>query len=168
MNMTRFIISALTVSLASPVFANVDIAFIESAPKDRFVVTNASQCAIENAMLTIDLTNSEGALIFDTTSSGAGVEVFQPFEVRSGDVRLANKAKVNDGDTSLSVTIGLLPANESVSFTIDVDDTKPEGQWGSIRVAGSEMQNATVSINGVASDAFGQNSTAQLRFNPCI
>ena len=76
-----FILAMFTGSAAQ---ANVEIKFTESAPKDRFVIENTSKCDLNNMTLEIDLSQSAGRLIFDTTATGAGVEVFQPFEVTEG------------------------------------------------------------------------------------
>jgi len=92
----------------------------------------------------IDLSDSAGRLIFDTTASGAGVEVFQPFEVTSGELQLQQTDRINDGEQSLSVIIKRLSPNASASFTIDVDDTLPESELGRIRVSGAEIANGPV------------------------
>jgi hypothetical protein len=85
-------------------------------------------------------------LIFDTTASGAGVDVFQPFEIREGDLKLVSSLEVNDGDTALSIAIPGLQAGSSVSFTIDVDDTLVSSELGMIRVTGAEIENARVNL----------------------
>ena len=46
---------------------------------------------MQDLALEIDLTQSEGRLIFDTTATGAGVEVFQPFEVTHGNIALVSQ-----------------------------------------------------------------------------
>ena len=101
----------------------------------------------ENIIVEFDLTSSVGRLIFDTTANGAGVEVFQPFEVREGEVRLLAENKVNDGERMLSVGIKKLSPDTSVSFTLDVDDTLPKSELGNIRVSGSEISNGQVSVS---------------------
>ncbi|WP_372739865.1 hypothetical protein, partial [Neptunomonas sp.] len=53
--------------------ANVMVNYIEGAPKDRFVITNTGECSLQTVRVDIDLTNTMGGLIFDTTASGAGV-----------------------------------------------------------------------------------------------
>ena len=73
---------------SAPVQADIVVNFVESAPKDRFVIENTGECEFENLVVEIDLSGSAGGLIFDTTATGAGVEVFQPFEVR-GSVAFA-------------------------------------------------------------------------------
>jgi hypothetical protein len=120
--------------------ANVEVTFVESAPKDRFILHNTSQCALN------DLSNSVGRLIFDTTATGAGVEVFQPFEVKKGNLKLISASEVKDGDSTLSLSIENIAANDSVSFTIDVDDTLTQSELGNIRVSGSEITNALIEI----------------------
>lgn len=165
-------LAALLAIAAQTANASVNVSFIESAPKDRFVVTNTSQCALQGLQVTIDLTDSVGGLIFDTTATGAGVEVFQPFEVRSGDIKLNAVADVKDGDTSLSVLIANIAPNDSVSFTIDVDDTMRNSSLGMIRVTGAEIENGTVTVMGANSMAstgrFGSNSRADIDFSSCV
>jgi len=97
--------------------------------------------------MNIDLTRSAGKLIFDTTASGAGVEVFQPFEVRSGEIELISGDKVVDGDRTLAVLIASLKSGESASFTIDVDDTMTNSELGMIRVSKSEISGSEVLVS---------------------
>ena len=129
----------LLFGLSHQALASLDIRFVESAPKDWFSVTNGSDCTLESLTLTIDLSASAGKLIFDTTAAGAGVEVFQPFELRDGEVQLVSGATVNDGERTLSVMITNLEPGLSASFTIDVDDTLPQSELGMIRVSGAEI-----------------------------
>jgi hypothetical protein len=128
-------------------YADVEVTFVESAPKDRFVLNNTSQCDLKNVTVNLDLSNSVGKLIFDTTATGAGVEVFQPFEVRRGNLKLVSSTEVKDGDSTLSLSIENIAANDSVSFTIDVDDTLIQSELGNIRVSGSEITNASIEMN---------------------
>lgn len=98
----------------------VEIEFVESAPKDRFVIKNMGSCVLEELMIEFDLSQSAGMLIFDTTAAGAGVEVFQPFEVVEGDiVQLAVDGAddgVDDGDAALALNIANLePVTRQVS-----------------------------------------------------
>lgn len=151
--------------------ANVNVTFVESAPKDRFVVTNAGDCGLQDLTVEIDLSDSAGGLIFDTTGTGAGVEVFQPFELRSGELALVSSESVKDGDVSLTVGIDTLPVGESVSFTIDVDDTLRNSALGQIRVAGSEIVGGVVKVSTAAKDTvsaeFGGDSKAVVLMPAC-
>ncbi len=137
-----------TVLLCSnqPLIASMDIAFVESAPKDWFSLTNSGECVLENISMTLDLSGTAGKLIFDTTSAGEGVEVFQPFETREGNVQLTSANTVLDGENRLSVFVDTLAPGQSVSFTIDVDDTLPKSELGNIRVSDSEMAGGMVSL----------------------
>lgn len=139
------LVTALLV-LTSNASANMQIKFVESAPKDWFAVTNNSDCNLSNIKLTFDLTQSQGALIFDTTAAGAGVEVYQPFSVRSGNLELISGADVADGDKTLTILITDLKPTEVASFTIDVDDTLAKSELGNIRVSRSEIAGASVSL----------------------
>ncbi|MGD1857176.1 MAG: hypothetical protein ACFB2W_23325 [Leptolyngbyaceae cyanobacterium] len=148
----------------------IEIEFIESAPKDRFVVTNMGSCTLEELMLELDLSQSAGKLIFDTTATGAGVEVFQPFEVEEGDIVPLAAEGVNDGDTILALQIASLGPNNRASFTIDVDDTLPRSDLGQIRVADSEISGAVVTIsigNGETTSAKFDGSIAQADLPVC-
>ena len=148
---------AATLLLSSPAFADISIRFVESAPKDRFVIQNGS-CALSQVDVQIDLSESTGALIFDVTAAGAGVEVFQPVEVQLGAVS-ANP--VTDGDQQLSFKINEFAAGTEVIISADLDDVLTDSSLGQIRVAGDELAGATVrmTINGQSQQAvFDANS----------
>jgi hypothetical protein len=150
--------------------ANIEVSFVDGAPKDRFVLNNIGECAMQNITANIDLSNSTGKLIFDTTATGAGVEVFQPFESSDGNIKLVNGNPVQDGETTLLLNIATLKANSSTRFTIDVDDTLKQSELGNIRVSGSEIENATIQIRsmGRTSEAtFDKNGRALLAFTDC-
>jgi len=133
-------------SFSAAAMANVSISFNESAPKDWFEFTNQSQCDIKTIKAVIDLDNSAGKLIFDTTEQGDGVEVFQPFEIREGNISLTSSKSVSDGDKSLAITIKNLAPGQSASFTIDVDDTLTNSELGMIRVTDAEISGGEVSL----------------------
>lgn len=149
--------------------ANIEVKFLEGAPKDKFVIKNTGNCQLQNLLVEIDLSQSAGKLIFDTTATGAGVEVFQPFEVTEGDIKLANQTTIKDGDSKLTLNISKLSSGKSASFTIDVDDTLPISELGKIRVAGSEINNGIVKVTSnsqkLADGVFGTNSKATI-LNP--
>lgn len=129
-----------------PVMANMKVRFVESAPKDWFSLTNDGECVLNKVTMTVDLSNTTGKLIFDTTSAGAGVEVFQPFEKREGEIELSSAKKVMDGENTLSVLINSIAPGQSISFTIDVDDTLTKSELGNIRVSGAEIAGGTVNL----------------------
>ena len=166
-----FLSYALALTLMESSQPKIEVSFIESAPKDRFIVTNKSECKIESLALDIDLSKSAGNLIFDTTGAGAGVEVFQPFEIEQGEIELISTSGVKDGDTEISLRIQNLQPGSSASFTIDVDDTLPESELGRIRVAGSEMKGglvrASTSNSELSTAIFGSQSTAMLSLPMC-
>lgn len=151
--------------------ANVEVSFVESAPKDLFVFKNTGKCNLENVSIELDLSKSDGRLIFDTTATGAGVEVFQPFEVTEGSIALNSQAIVKDGDSKLSLIIAKLTPGKSASFTIDVDDTLPKSELGKIRVADSEIKNGLVRLNSAKQNSvsaiFGTDSKAVVMLRPC-
>jgi len=164
-------VAAVCALFSQAAFANIDVNFIESAPKDRFVINNTGACALNNLTVDIDLTSSAGGLIFDTTSSGAGVEVFQPFEVTKGAIKVVSPEGVKDGDNKLSISIQSLPAGQSVSFTIDVDDTLVKSSLGNIRVANSEIENGLVKVSSAtikqAVGTFNSASKASVALPAC-
>lgn len=134
----------LSILLTSQAQADVTVRFIEGAPKDRFVISTS--CAMGLTDLTIDMAGSKAGLIFDTTGSGAGVEVFQPLEFVSGQSALNTIPEVKDGDASVGFSIQSLTPETALSFTIDVDDTLSNGERGQIIVTGSEIEGAQVRI----------------------
>jgi hypothetical protein len=149
--------------------AGLKVSFNESAPKDRFSLHNDSNCDFKNVSVEIDLSASAANLIFDTTSAGAGVEVFQPFEKVAGQFEL--QGTVTDGEQRLTLMINEFPAGETVSFTIDVDDTLERSELGNIRVSSSEMQGSQVNIQldgNVATGTFGSNNTSIVEIESCV
>jgi len=157
--------------LSKTAFADVEVTFIEGAPKDTFVIKNIGNCQLQDLTVKIDLEKSAGKLIFDTTATGAGVEVFQPFEVTNGSITLPSKDSVDDGDTSLILNIKSLAAKNMASFTIDVDDTLPVSELGKIRVADSEIKNGLVKIQSnnkvLGQGLFGSDSKATILNQGC-
>lgn len=172
--MTKKILSyscGLALFFTAATQANIEVHFSEGAPKDRFTFTNQGKCSLKNVTVDLDLSKSQGKLIFDTTSEGAGVEVFQPFEVTEGKIKLASEKGVKDGDSGMSLLIESLNPGEQVGFTIDVDDTLPVSSLGMIRVAGSEILGGIVSAKmgdmKPAMAAFTANSKAIIPLAKC-
>ena len=123
--------------------------FFEGAPRDRFLFTNIGNCDLGPMRLTLDLSMSEAGLIFDTTGGGAGVEVFQPLELETGQELVSQIGKVTDGDTRVSLDLLAFPAKESFSFTVDIDDTLGDSALGQIRVSDAEMTGAAFEVFGL-------------------
>ncbi|MEL7344654.1 MAG: aggregation factor core protein MAFp3, isoform C, partial [Pseudomonadota bacterium] len=101
-------LGVFALAIASPAAADLSIRFIEGAPKDRFSFENTGTCAIQDAVLTLDLSGSAAGLIFDVTAEGAGVEVFQPLEFVSGLDALSAVPEVQDGQNSVSIDVATL------------------------------------------------------------
>ena len=153
--------------LATPALGDVSVVFSEGAPKDRFTLTNTSDCAIGPAKVTLDLATAPAGLIFDVTGEGAGVEVFQPFELVSGAGNVTASPSVTDGQQTLEMGLSGLGAGESVAFTIDLDDTTSDRQ---ITVSGSEIAGTSVKIETerLASGAvFTDKAQAVLSWSDC-
>lgn len=133
----------MTVLATSPALADLSARFVEGAPKDRFEIRNTGSCDIAAATVRLDLSTSQGQLIFDVTGSGAGVEVFQPFDVVEGRAALATLPVVTDGQNMLDLNISKLEPGSAIAFTIDVDDTLGARE---ITVTGSEISGGTVHL----------------------
>jgi hypothetical protein len=162
-----FLIAASLPFFAQPASADINVRFVESAPKDRFVI-KSDTCPLSNVDVLIDLSGSAGALIFDVTAAGAGVEVFQPVEIQTEGVVAA---PVVDGDQQLSFSISELSAGEDVVISADLDDVLAESALGQIRVAGSELDGAVVqmTIDGQSQTAvFGGGDTDVTLSHACI
>ncbi len=149
--------------------ANIQIDFLESAPKDRFTIINIGECDLSDMDIEIDLTNSFGKLYFDTSAKGAGVEVFQPFESLSENLKASGT--VGDGDTSVSIQVHRLLQDESISFTIDVDDALVNSSLGQIRVARGELAGAQARVKANSAEeviaAFDANNVAIVLLPAC-
>ncbi len=137
-------LSALILLAATTAHANVQLEFREGAPKDRFVVSNIGTCDLKNVKVTIDLKNSAGKLIFDVTSTGAGVEVFQPFVIETGRNLLASRPVVVDGQTQVTFDLPSFDAGKKVIASTDVDDTIGQRE---ITVKASEFAGTEISIS---------------------
>ncbi len=149
--------------------ANLEAQFIEGAPKDTFIIKNTGRCAITNTTIAINLSPSKGQLIFDTSETGAGVEVYQPFEITAGGDALTSDGQtlsVSDGDQQLALPIQSLASGQTVSFTIDVDDNLTNSIRGKTQVVGSEMQGATIGISALSVASFNSNNSATVSI-PC-
>jgi hypothetical protein len=155
---------ALTTGMAH---ADLLMEFDEGAPKDRFTLTNTGTCAAGPMVVTLDLGTAPAGLIFDVTGSGAGVEVFQPFELVAGAGNLVTLPRILDGDTMVKLDLRGLGAGRSVAFTIDVDDT---GGGREITVSGSEIARASLraQIAGQTLEGtFYKNAQARISHSAC-
>lgn len=158
---------AVACMFSFPALADVNVKFIEGAPKDKFVLTNVGICEHTGLEVTLDLTGSASGLIFDVTESGPGVEVFQPFRIVSGQDLLAVTPRVADGDKSITLSLDKFGKGQSVAFTIDVDDTSGARE---ITVSNDEIHGATVTIATSTerfSGSFDSNSKAIVSIPGC-
>jgi len=165
--MKHIALSAVLTLVTAPAFADLEVTFKEGAPKDRFTLTNLSACPIGPADVTIDLAGSDAGLIFDVTGAGAGVEVFQPFDLVAGQDAVAAFTPVRDGDNALTLRLDKLGEGEEVAFTIDVDDTVGTRE---ITVSRSEISGASVRLDmaGSSFDAvFTEASNVRVPLAPC-
>ncbi|MEM1298685.1 MAG: hypothetical protein AAGH68_05335 [Pseudomonadota bacterium] len=169
--MIRTVVLALMLA-STPALADVRVVFLESAPKDRFVITNTSACPTGALEVTIDLGASAAGLIFDTTGAGAGVEVFQPFELVTGHAHVTAVSKVSDGDRLAVLEISDIPGKGEIAFTIDVDDTLPASANGQIMVSGGEIAGSRLQIRStggaVVTAPFDGNGAAVARWEACL
>lgn len=147
--------------------ADLAARFIESAPKDRFEFENISGCPVTAADLTLDLSTSAAGLIFDVTGSGAGVQVFQPFELVTGAENLLELPRIADGDSVLTLPISVLEPGGKIAFTIDVDDTLTQSES---MVSDTEITGALVSLvldGKHYSGVFTDQAQASISLPPC-
>ncbi|KIN64779.1 putative aggregation factor core [Sulfitobacter noctilucicola] len=153
---------------ATSAFADLTMQFDEGAPKDRFTLTNAGDCALPAMQVVLDIGTAPAGLIFDVTGSGAGVQVFQPFELVAGADTLSATPKVVDGDSAVMLDLRGLAPSRSVAFTIDVDDT---GGGREITVNGSEISGATfrATLDGeTLTGTFDDRAAARIPLAACI
>lgn len=141
--MKIFLTTLVLLSASFTTAADLRVEFREGAPKDRFVVKNIGECALNAFSVTIDLKNSAGKLIFDVTDQGAGVEVFQPFEVVTGFDFLATQPRVTDGQTEVTLKMRSLDPGASLVATTDVDDTIGARE---ITVKNSEFTGSVITV----------------------
>lgn len=125
---------------------DLNVRFIESAPRDRFVIKNNSTTNIDIISASFDLSNSQGNLIFDTEDGGTGVEVFQKFKSETDQVKLITFPEVSDGDNQLDIAFETFAQFEEYQFSIDVDDQNIQSDLGQIRVTGGELAGAEVTF----------------------
>lgn len=150
-----------------PAWSDVTVRFEESAPKDRFTITNSGACPLDNIVVTIDLGASAAGLIFDVTGTGAGVSVFQPLEFVAGQDFLTHLPEVRDGDTQVDLALARFDAGARLAFTIDVDDT---AGVRATMISGSEIAGARVGLSGVGQPmeaVFGADAKAVLPTAAC-
>ncbi|UWR23093.1 hypothetical protein [Sulfitobacter sp. S190] len=152
---TTILIAAIICS-AGIAQACTSVAFVEGAPRDRFVLSDAQ----EVAAVTVDLRGSAGRLIFDTADGGTGVEVFQPLRDEGG----TTASSVLDGAEVIRVVLDGSSADGRAAFSIDVDDRLEASDLGQIRVTGGELEGASVTFEtrdgDVATATFGANNRA--------
>ena len=154
-------------SIAAATQADIRVRFVEGAPKDKFHFENTGKCTVSDSTVLLDLSTAQGKLIFDVTSQGDGVDVFQPFEMVEGNDVLATLPTVRDGHSQIKLEIASFTPKATFAFTIDVDDTL--GQRG-ITVSGAEIQGATVTyVNEEQKETavFSANSEALLVVSDC-
>lgn len=163
--MRLFLYSLVFPFIFGSAYGQLEVRYIEGAPKDRFQFTAA--CDLPSGALSLDLSTSAGKLIFDVTADGAGVEVFQPLEIVAGQEWVKEVPKVRDGDQQLSLVLSPMPQGATIAFTIDVDDTLGGRE---ITVSGSEIEGALVSwstTSGQSDASFGTNAQVALNLTIC-
>lgn len=155
--------------LATPSLADVSIAFDEGAPKDRFMIVYTGDCPLGPTDVIVDLTGSDGALVFDVAEGGAGVEVFQPVDVVMGAEDIAGVSVVEDGGRSVTIRFDRMEPMQHAAFTVDVDDTA--GARPTV-VSGSEIRGATARVEqlggGVLEGTFDETARAIVRVPGCL
>jgi hypothetical protein len=167
MRSAPFALALVACQLGAPASADVAARFIEGAPKDRFIIENLAACALIGAGVSVDMAGSAGGLIFDVTGAGAGVAVFQPFEIVEGADALAGAPEVRDGDTRVMLNVGSLAPGARIAFTIDVDDTIGRRE---ITVSGAEIEGAHLRVvmgGATYEGSFSPDAAARARLPDC-
>ena len=160
-------LSAVLAATAGLAVADITAEFDEGAPKDRLIITNTGNCSYSDFAVELDLEPSAGKLIFDVSDQGAGVEVFQPFEIVSGTNALKSAPIVTDGQKGVSFEFTGLEPGQALVVTSDVDDTIGARE---ITVTGQEFEGSvlTVYIDGKTLDArFGPKPVAMVALPDC-
>jgi hypothetical protein len=164
--MLKYVLAALILG-ASPALADLTMTFREGAPKARFTLTNTGDCPVPAIKVTLDLGTAPAGLIFDVSGSGAGVQVFQPFELVAGAEHLRTLPEVQDGDSAIAFDLTGLGKGQQLIFTIDVDDT---GGGREITVNGSEISGASLRAafgTQVITGIFDERAQAVIPQAPC-
>lgn len=172
MLLLRLYVVAVTALISTQAMAgHLTVLFEEDAPKDRFIIRNDSNCPMMDLSLRIDLGGSAAGLYFDTTAKGAGVNVYQPFEVVQGRDQLADLPVIQDGDKIMELTFPRLSPRSAVVVTIDVDDSLAAGPTGPTMIAGSEIKSARIIANFKQSEyaegLFADNGYALIMLPAC-
>lgn len=157
--------AVLTASMAN---ADIEVTFRDGAPKDTFTIIYSDSCESNPMSVSIDLEPSPAGLIFDVSGAGAGVEVFQPFEVTQGGDLIVDADAVLDGDQFLTLYMAPMGQGDRVSFTIDLDDT---GGGREITVSGAEIAGATVTVSTAGAfsrAAFDDTGRAVVALSGCL
>ena len=148
----RTFLTALLSLLPSAALADLAVTFIEASPSDLFIVENLNDCEYYDFGMQIDLRSSAGGLLFDISEGGAGASVYEPFGIAEGRDSVRSFAPVTDGDRVASILFDRLEGRGRVIFTVDVDDTLPEGLYGQTVIDSSEIVGAMIVITTVGQD----------------
>jgi len=100
--------------------AEIMISFEESAPKDRFSVSNWSSCEITAGSITFDRSSATSELLFDTEPSGPGENVAQPFEIELTKKVSATSIPVPDGASSAEIRFSDFSPGGEIVVTVDI------------------------------------------------
>jgi hypothetical protein len=149
---TRALLTALLYLLPSAALADLVVTFIEASPSDLFIVENRNDCEYYDFGMQIDLRSSAGGLLFDITEGGAGASVYEPFGIAEGRDAVRSFSPVTDGDRVASILFDRLEGRGRVIFTVDVDDTLPDGPYGQTVVDSSEIAGAMIVITTVGQE----------------
>lgn len=116
---------------------------------DDFLIRNTSDFAAQITQITIDLSTTTVAAVFDTANFGGGTNPAFAFSTSSVDPS-ATTVTVADGGTTLVIDFGSFDAGEDFTFSIDVDNTTPTGIGEPTlqrrEVTGAEFEGATIQV----------------------
>lgn len=136
------------------------VGFTESAPADRFEITNQSLGDWAIVAVHLRLEEAAGSLIFDTDGGGAGLSAFEPFSITRSTAVLGEAPEVGDGDSRITLRFAAFLPGQAFGFTIDIDD-RVSGIGGT-QVSGNEIEGAGVDV--LFTGPGGQSATESGRF----
>lgn len=116
MTKTTLAISSLVVLfLSSPSNADLQVQFIESAPKDRFVIINDGSCDLDPAEFTNNFAASNACLVFYVPDTGAGLDPNETiaFTIDGDDTNGTREITVTDSEIS-GTTVSLVADNTTM------------------------------------------------------
>lgn len=163
--------AAALLLMSESVHADVIVRFHEAAPKDKFVISNRSNCKLADGSMIFDLRPTTAGLLFDTAPSGPGENVAQPFEIARSSGVTVSSLPVPDGASIAELRFGNFTPEGEVEVTVDVDDSVPSGPRGVQMIDPSEIAGARVVISmrsrTFPAGVFDRRGVARIKLTAC-